>query len=228
MTVYARSDIAAVNISTTHGGCGVTHSRPAPGGIPDKLWALTCHDGCEDVLRGDAHWAGTPHTIPETPDEIAIRQDVEKRGQVEQQTSMASALNDLAKLGALPSVLAQLMSHLGQPAPVESGVNLMCRNGHINQASAKFCGECGANVNDAVNKQPVAALSGPESGPVTPDEVPVTQTGASAEPVTSVTEADLEGKSLAELRAIAREAGAEIANSKREQMANILKTNAQS
>jgi hypothetical protein len=227
MTVYARSDIAAVSISTDHGGCGTVHSRPAPGGIPVKIWGLTCHGGCEDTLRADSHWAGTPHTVPETPDETAIRLDVEKRGQVEQQTSMATALNDLAKLGALPSVLAQLMSHLGpNTGAVEAEQPLqVCRNGHMNRHTLKFCGECGADMSDAINKQPVAALSAPEVPGSVGDGETGTQTEKSAEVPTSLSEQDLQGKSLAELRTIARSIGAEIANSKKEQVINIVKIN---
>lgn len=228
MTVYARSDVAAVSISVDHGGCGEVHSRPVIDGAPVKLWSLTCHAGCEDVLRGDAHWAGTPHTIPETPDETAIRMDVEKRGQIEQQTSMASALNDLAKLGALPGVLSQLMSHLGPVAVDAEQLNKVCRNGHVSGPTVKFCGECGSNLEDAVNKKPVAALS------VSEKPVP-TETGDSnpekverSEKTTRTSEKDLQGKSLNELRVIARGLGADNANSKKDLIANILRVSVSS
>jgi len=226
MTVYARSDVSAVTISKDHGGCGQIHSRPVVEGAPAKLWALTCHAGCENFLRADALWASTPQTIPETPDETALRQDIERRGQVEHQTSMAQALNDLAKLGDLPNVLAQLLGNAAQGGKaeaitVEQELRL-CRNGHANVAGTKFCGECGANMLDAANKQPVAALSGPETA--SPAETGVTVTPAETQAQT-VTE-DLEGKSLAELREIARDAGAEIARSKAEQIDNILKARA--
>jgi hypothetical protein len=226
MTVFARSDVAAVSISVDHGGCGQSHSRPVVEGSPVKLWALTCHGGCEDVLRGDNHWAGTPHTIPETPDEVAIRMDVEKRGQADQQTSIMDALNKLSALGALPTVLAQVLSgrtaELGSPSPITQ----LCRNGHPNQESVKFCGECGADMGDAANKRPVAALSAPEE--LAPVETGETVTPAETEPeaVTEDLGGDLEGKPLAELRAIARATGAEIANSKKEQIANIVKARA--
>lgn len=222
MTVYARSDVAAVTISSDHGGCGTVHSRPVVEGAPVKIWALTCHDGCEDYLRNDSLWSGTAHTIPETPDEIAIRADVEKRGQAEQQTSIMDALNKLSALGALPTVLAQILS--GHTAAVAAGtpITRLCRNGHPNGENGKFCGECGANMMDAVNKQPVAALSVPETIVLGEDGVIITPTESQAETVTEA----LEGKSLAELREIAREVGAEIARSKAEQIDNILKTRA--
>lgn len=222
MTVYARSDVAAVSISPDHGGCGVTHGRPVVEGAPVKIWALTCHDGCEDHLRNDPLWSGTAHTIPETPDEVAIRTDVEKRGQVEQQTSIMDALNKLSALGTLPTVLAQLLSGHTAAVAAETPIVHLCRNGHPNGANVKFCGECGANMLDAVNKQPVAALSVPETIVLGEAGVIITPTESQAETVTEA----LEGKSLAELREIAREVGAEIARSKAEQIDNILKTRA--
>lgn len=219
MTVYARSDIAAVNISTAHGGCGETHSRPAPGGIPAKIWSLTCHEGCEDTLRSDAHWAGTPHTIPETPDEVAIRTDVEKRGQVEQQTSMATALHDLSKLGALPSVLAQLLGHLNPGADKVEAATLeqelrICRNGHINQQHVKFCGECGADMKDAAGKQAVAALSAAE----TVSSADVGETDPSDETQSETVTEDLDDLSYTQLKEIAKIEGLEIAPSRVRQL----------
>jgi len=109
MTVYARNDIAAVVISPSAGGCGEVHNRPTPNGAPVKLWALTC-TGCESVLTFDPNWGGQPHQVPETPDETSIREDVEKRGQVEQSASIAQALHDLAKLGDLPAAMAAVMA----------------------------------------------------------------------------------------------------------------------
>ena len=175
------------------------------------MWALTCHGGCENFLRSDPLWSGTAHTIPETPDETARRTDVEKRGQIEQQTSMAQALNDLAKLGSLPSVLAQLVGHLNLGADKVEAVTLeqelqICRNGHASQRHAKFCGECGADMLDAVNKQPVAALSAPET--------PSTSEGGESGP-------DLDAMTFKDLKDLAQELGVEVARSKAEQVALI-------
>lgn len=227
MTVYARSDVAAVNISANHGGCGETHSRPVVGGAPARLWALECSGGCEDVLRSDSHWAGTPHTVPETPDEVAIRLDVEKKNQIELQVGNAHALAELAKLGELPTAMAQALAAAFGPllgtATAQPAIAHLCRNGHSNVADAKFCGECGANMLDAVNKQPVAALSGSEEPAPAEPGVTVTADEPQAETVTE----DLDGKSLAELREIAREVGAEIARSKAEQIENIKQARSQ-
>lgn len=219
MTVYARSDVSAVTISKDHGGCGQIHSRPVVEGAPAKLWALTCHAGCENFLRSDALWASTPQTIPETPDETAHRLDVERRGQVEHQTSMAQALNDLAKLGDLPGVLAQLLGNATQGGKAEA-ITVdqelqLCRNGHPNNSTTKFCGECGANMLDAANAQPTAALAtGDPKKATSADE----NQGEAAQDLDSQ---DLESLSLAALRDIAGKLGAPIARSKADQIAAI-------
>jgi hypothetical protein len=109
MTVYARRDICCVAISESHGGCGSVHTRPAPGGAPAPIWALTCHGGCEDFLRHDPLWSPTAHGIPETPDEVVTREDVEKRGQIDQAASVAQALQRLASLGDLPAALREVL-----------------------------------------------------------------------------------------------------------------------
>lgn len=208
MTVYARSDVAAVSISSDHGGCGESHSRPAPGGNPVRLWALTCHGGCEDFLRSDPLWSSTPEAVPETPDEVAIRSDVERRGAVEQQLNTAKALNDLAKLGDLPSAIAQLAQIMaGQaPAQITQQVIQLCRSGHRNPEGTKFCGECGASMDDAVNKQPVAALSGGES----PEEA-----------VQGKDIPDLTSMTAQQLREYAQRIGADIGRNKTEQITLI-------
>lgn len=102
MTVYARNDVCAVVISKTHGGCGEAHSRPVVEGAPAKQWALTCHLGCEDFLRHDPLWSATPQNVPETPDEVDTRLDVEKRGKLAQERQMADSL---AALAGLPAAL---------------------------------------------------------------------------------------------------------------------------
>lgn len=226
MTVYARSDVAAVNISANHGGCGETHSRPVVAGAPARLWALECSGGCEDVLRGDAHWAGTPHTVPETPDEVAIRTDVEKKNQIELQVGNAHALAELAKLGELPTAMAQALAAAFGPilgtATAQPAIAHLCRNGHSNSATTKFCGECGADMQDAANKQPVAALTAPES--TSPAESGDTVTPAEAQPQT-VTE-DLDELSYTQLKEIAKKLNLEIAPSKAKQLEIVKKARA--
>lgn len=213
MSVWARSDVGAVSISRDHGGCGVTHSRPVVKGAPVRVWSLTCHDGCEDVLRSDPLWSGTPQGVPETPDEVAIREDVERRGQLEQQRTTAEALHDLAKLGDLPSAIAQLAQIMAgqQSQQLVSGMDVMCRSGHRNRPGAKFCSACGASMGE-----PVAADRGPALLPAEVDAV------ESAEEVSPVElPADLEALSLPELREVAARLGVKAARSKTDQIAAI-------
>jgi hypothetical protein len=223
MTVYARSDVAAVSISTSHGGCGESHTRPVVEGAPVKLWALTCHGGCEDHLRNDPLWAGTAHTVPETPDEVSIRTDVEKRGQAEQQTSILDALNKLSALGALPTVLAQVLSGHTASVAAAAPITRLCRNGHPNGEHGKFCGECGADMMDAANKKPVAALEGVEAA--APAETGVPVTSADAQPETGTD--DLDELTYTQLKEIAKNLNLEIAKSRVEQLEIIKKARTQ-
>lgn len=119
MSVWARSDVAAITISPDHGGCGRTHSRPAPGGNPVPVWELNCHGGCEDHLRNNSLWSATPETIPETPDEIAARESNEKRTQRDQQTRNVEVME---KLGNLPQGMAEAMFAVFGPLLAQHGI----------------------------------------------------------------------------------------------------------
>lgn len=216
MTVFARSDVCAVSISRDHGGCGTVHSRPVIGGAPARTWALTCHDGCEDILRSDQLWSGTPQGVPETPDETAIREDVERRGQLEQQQNTAAALEQLAKLGDLPSAIAKLAQIMSGQTPqlATAGMDVTCRNGHRNRGSARFCTECGVGMGMG---EPVSADRGPA--------LPVAVEAPSSEPQDVAppggAEADLEALSLPELKEIANRLGVKTARSKADQISLI-------
>lgn len=207
MTVWSRSDIGTIVID--QGGCGSVHVRPLVDGTPVRTWALTCHGGCEDVLRADPLWSGTPQGVPETPDEVAIREDSERRGQLEQQQSTAAALEQLAKLGDLPSALAQLAQIMAgqQPQQLDAGMAAMCRNGHRNAQAARFCGQCGADMSE-----PVAADRGREL------PMPAEVAGSLRE---AQAPADLEALSLPELKEIAARLGVKTARSKADQIAAI-------
>lgn len=164
MTVYARSDISCVALSKAHGGCGEVHSRPVVEGAPVKLWKLDCPQ-CGDHLRSDPLWSSTVSEIPETYDEKVKREDQERRGQREQADATAHALERLAQLGDLPSVLGKMVELMTGNTPVaaiqgENNIAHLCRNGHANRAGTKFCGECGADMADAANVQPKAAIEG--------------------------------------------------------------------
>ena len=213
MTVYARSDVMHVGISRDLGGCGEGHGRPVVAGAPAKVWALTCHGGCEDYLRSDPLWSGTPQGVPETPDETAIREDVERRGQLEQQQSTAAALEQLAKLGDLPSAIAQLAQIMsGQQPQLAPAMDVLCRSGHRNRSDARFCAQCGASMDE-----PVAANRGPALPPAEKEAAPVQDTSPAAAEVP----ADLEALSLPELKEIAARLGVKTARSKADQVAAI-------
>lgn len=122
MVVFARSDVQNVTISPDHGGCGQLHERPVDeAGRPVAVWALTCHQGCENILRSDPLWAGTLRDVPETPDETAARQAGSEYGYRSQQQATAHALDQLSQLGDLPAALARLAEIMsGQQAEVSA------------------------------------------------------------------------------------------------------------
>ena len=146
MTVYSRSDVAAISISLEHGGCGVSHARPVVQGAPAKLWALTCVQ-CEDFLRTDPLWSSTVSEIPETHDEMSEREDYEKRGANDIQTMMALALTRLTG-GEVPDTVAKMID--GSQLHIPSQVKVLCPPyGHANPPGMKFCGECAAPMHEA-------------------------------------------------------------------------------
>jgi hypothetical protein len=162
MTVYARSDLASVSLSAAHGGCGEIHVRPAPGGKPDKLWALDCANGCEDHLRHDPLWSTTLAEIPETYDSKLVRERDEKMGKLDRENQLAEALIALQNLGQLPAAFAQVVESItGAPANAVAG-STVCPQGHDNKAGHKFCAECGAPMHAA----------GPAIEPPAPQDVP--------------------------------------------------------
>lgn len=167
MTLYARSDLCSVATSRAHGGCGERHDRPVEDGAPIKLWALDCPQ-CETHLKTDVHWSGTISEIAETHDEKIVREDQEKRGQRE----LASATgNALEKLGSLPEILAQFVAIMAangmantMPIAAAKGAATRCHNGHDNDGTPKFCGECGEKIAygrivNATVEPPKSALS---------------------------------------------------------------------
>jgi hypothetical protein len=131
-------------------------------GAPIKTWALTC-PSCEDHLRSDSLWSSTISEIPETHDEKSVREDQDRRGQREQADATAHALERLAHLGDLPTVLGKMVELMTGQQPqaalqASQAMAQLCRNGHANLNTAKFCGECGADMADAANAQPKAAI----------------------------------------------------------------------
>lgn len=191
MTIYARSDLAAVAVSADHGGCGDVHTRPVVGGAPAKIWALDCHP-CEDFLRSDSLWSPQATTIPETMDEENTRKDVEKRGAVEQAQGVADALGQLAKLGDLPAILGQFMQYMttGNIAPAAP-------------IGAPIKADIVATPENSRAPQITAAVDSTTVGHTAP-ETP-----------------DLENMTINELREMAKQVGAPITRSREDQITAI-------
>jgi hypothetical protein len=122
MPLYARRDVVSVAVPPTSGGCGQSHSRPVEGGEPAKLWALDC-PACSAALKAqnDPLWASEISKIPETPDEIAEREDREKRGQMDRDQRTENAFKIIAEAmesdRAFKDRLVGLLDRLGPSAP---------------------------------------------------------------------------------------------------------------
>lgn len=147
MTLYARSDVVSVFVSTENGGCGITHRRPVHEGAPAKTFRLDCN-GCENFLRadiarsgmrkersGEDHkerylglWGATEMTIPETHDEEKFREHAETEQtkqlavqQMENSVTTAAAMQDVAKAivgnSELMAQFMQFMSGAKLPDP---------------------------------------------------------------------------------------------------------------
>lgn len=118
MSIYGRSDMMAVAVPVQQGGCGETHTRPVKDGAPEKVWKLSCPK-CEVFLRkvNDPAWSALENKITETPDEIAQREEREKRTQVELEAQNADAFHRLSDAVAGNSEamnkLVELMALLG-------------------------------------------------------------------------------------------------------------------
>ena len=143
MTIWARSDVVAVNISEAHGGCGTPggHRRPVEHGAPAKVWGIDCPQ-CSDHLRHDPHWSSTIEEVPETYDETKVRENFEKRGAKDKDAILTLALARLAGIDSsqLPDSLTRMVTGVRAHVP---GM-LECPSGHEQPTGQKFCGECGA------------------------------------------------------------------------------------
>lgn len=219
MTVYARTDLMHVGISRDHGGCGSGHGRPVVDGAPAKVWALTCHSGCEDFLRSDPLWSSTPAGIPETHDETAVRQDIERRGQMEQQESTALALGQLAKMPEAMALLAQVLSGQQIGALAGPGMVRLCKNGHRNVGEAKFCTECGACMDEGVPSDRGPALpAAPPEQPLAPQAPSPDRADADAGPELPQGWEDMP---LGDLKELAKRMGIKTTRSREDQVAAI-------
>lgn len=138
--IYARADLAYVNVPAENGGCGQPHHRPVEQGAPVKLWTLEC-TGCEDVLRHHDLWATSITEIPETFDEGKAREDFEKRGALDERRLMALALARMTGLD-LPETMLAAIGGAKVAVPTAQGT-MLCPQGHANLPGQNFCGTCG-------------------------------------------------------------------------------------
>jgi hypothetical protein len=160
MPVWARSDLASITVSVAHGGCGLVHTRPAPGGNPVKTWKLEC-GVCEPYLAKDPLFATSLADLPETPDETKGREDFAKRGATDRDNVLALAMAKLAGV-ELPQTIRQAISGASPEIHAAIAGKMVCENGHDNEPGSKFCQECGGRMRQAV----VAAC--PDGHPMTP------------------------------------------------------------
>ena len=165
MTIWARSDVAAVNVSAAHGACDRTHSPPVEQGAPAKIWALDC-PLCEDHLRSSDLWAVSPADIPETHDEKLNREDFEKRGAKDKDALMALAVAKLA--GVDPRELPESLTRMISGAKTHAPQTADCPNGHPNPLDQKFCGTCGVHLHDIPVVEPEPVVPPLDEPPVVP------------------------------------------------------------
>lgn len=161
MTLYARSDLAYVNVPTSSGGCGEPHCRPVENGAPAKLWPLECPGQCEEHLRkSDAsghQWSATMSEIPETHDEAKSREDFDKRGARDKDQVLALALAKLAGVELPESLLRPITGNLPKAIAL-----MECPSGHPGKPGAKFCAQCGQAMQQPVSALPAAPVLCPE------------------------------------------------------------------
>ena len=152
---YARSDLASIVVSAAHGGCGLVHTRPAPGGNPVREWKLDCAP-CSTYLAGDPLWSATSSDIPETPDETKGREDFQKRGATDRDNVLALAMAKLAGV-ELPQTLRQAISGASPDIHAIIAGKLICAEGHDAEPGSRFCQECGSPV-----RQPAVSVKCPQ------------------------------------------------------------------
>ena len=108
------------------------------------------------MLKDDPLWAGSVSEIPETPDEVRVREDRDKRGAKEQSEATGVALEELAKMPGILEALTALVA--GQKVTV--AVVEPCRDcGTSVTAGQRFCPECGAR--DPAGAAPIPSAPSP-------------------------------------------------------------------
>jgi hypothetical protein len=131
--IYARSDIQSVTVSDAHGGCGSPHLRPEG----EACWGLSCAQ-CEGHLRTDSNWSTRRDSIPETVDEVLVRENAEKNAGRSQVRAIEAAAGLIALLSGPRDLLA------GAPLAIAGPAQCCRRCDAALTPGMKFCGECGA------------------------------------------------------------------------------------
>jgi hypothetical protein len=135
MTLYPRRDVVHVAVSPQQGGCGASHTRTVTRGAPDLDWTLDCPP-CEAVLSGHPQWAKTRAEIPETPDETIKRESLKNQKDRNLEEIQTAAMAQMA------------WGNQGIPSELGFGAkSAVCRNGHGNPATSRFCAQCGTSMN---------------------------------------------------------------------------------
>lgn len=168
MALFARSDLAYLNVPAEIGGCGLPHSRPVEQGAPAKVWDLGCPP-CEDVKRrqNDPHWSATPEDVPLTFDQERAREKAEKSGKLDRENQLAAAIIELGKLGSLPEALGRILAPALGAAQVPSTLagQMVCPSGHGNPPGQKFCGDCGQPMSQPAARAAITAPPAPSGRP---------------------------------------------------------------
>jgi len=188
MTLHARSDLVSVAVSKDHGGCGATHTRPVTHGSPVKVWVLSC-PACENHLRGDPNWAVDPEEIPETPDEVRLRESQEKRGE----KNIASSLQaSIASLASSQEGMQKLMAIM---TTALAGVNP-----EVTKAIASLTGS-------PTEESPVGATNDNPTGVASPNRTQVAGVRVVEDGDPRDDQPDLSKLTVKDLRALAKDRG---------------------
>ncbi len=166
MPLYPRRDVVHVAVSPHDGGCGASHTRPVTHGAPDPDWVLSC-PRCEKALATSPQWARTRAEIPETPDEVTRRESLKNQ-----------------KDRNLEEIQTAAMAHMawgssGPPNGITSSSvsRVICKNGHQNQDTGKYCSECGVSLSADAPSHYATLQAAAAAEPANPDyaRIPVAE-----------------------------------------------------
>jgi hypothetical protein len=112
------------------------------------------------VPDADPHWANTPEGVPPTPDEQNIHKIRAEQGQRQLDRLTAFAALKQSGMKIPPQAQWLIDNTLEEIAELEKTGSItgsiVCADGHDNSPGAKFCGECGMNMNVRATVSPAA------------------------------------------------------------------------